>query len=127
MRFCPFCSAENADELAVCQSCGRRLPPLPPRRPRNAPPTGVLLPPRSLAVTQPPPVTAPRKTGTTNPPPTLTISRGTGGALNVSWTNGGTLQSTASLAAPITWTDVTSTSPFAVTGATTGTKFYRVR
>ena len=32
MRFCPFCSAENADELAVCQACGRRLPPLPPRR-----------------------------------------------------------------------------------------------
>jgi hypothetical protein len=46
VRFCPFCSAENADELAVCQSCGRRLPPLPPRRARNAPPTGVQLPPR---------------------------------------------------------------------------------
>ena len=46
MRFCPFCSAENADELAVCQACGRRLPPLPPRRARNAPPTGIQLPPR---------------------------------------------------------------------------------
>lgn len=69
MRFCPFCSAENADELAVCQSCGRRLPPVPPRRARNAPPTGVLLPPRSASTTQPPPVTAPRRATTTTPPP----------------------------------------------------------
>ena len=68
MRFCPFCSAENADELAVCQSCGRRLPPLPPRRARNAPPTGVLLPPRAITTTQPPPVTAPRRATATNPP-----------------------------------------------------------
>ena len=69
MRFCPFCSAENADDLAVCQSCGRRLPPLPPRRARNAPATGVLLPPRAATTTQPPPVTAPRRSGSTNPPP----------------------------------------------------------
>jgi hypothetical protein len=69
MRFCPFCSAENADELAVCQSCGRRLPPLPPRRAGNAPATGVLLPPRAASTTQPPPVTAPRRAGSTNPPP----------------------------------------------------------
>src|SRR5580692_9868260 len=55
MRFCPFCSAENADELAVCQACGRRLPPLPPRRTRNGPPTGVQLPPRS-GKTNPPPI-----------------------------------------------------------------------
>jgi hypothetical protein len=65
MRFCPFCSAENADELAVCQACGRRLPPLPPRRARNAPPTGVQLPPRSGGTTQPPPL---RRTGATIPP-----------------------------------------------------------
>ena len=65
MRFCPFCSAENADELAVCGACGRRLPPLPPRRARNAPPSGVLLPPR-VGVAQPPPL---RKPGTTSPPP----------------------------------------------------------
>jgi hypothetical protein len=67
MRFCPFCSAENADELAVCQSCGRRLPPLPPRRARNAPATGVQLPPRAGSG-QPaaPPM---RRAGTTNPPP----------------------------------------------------------
>jgi len=68
MRFCPFCSAENADDLAVCQSCGRRLPPLPPRRARNAPATGVLLPPRASTTTQPPPVTAPRRSVSTNPP-----------------------------------------------------------
>ena len=67
MRFCPFCSAENDDELAACQACGWRLPPLPPRRTRNAPPTGVQLPPRSSGNTQPPPL--PRKTGTTQPPP----------------------------------------------------------
>ena len=67
MRFCPFCSAENNDDMAVCQSCGRRLPPLPPRRARNAPPTGVQLPPRSTAPGSPPPV--PRRTGNTNPPP----------------------------------------------------------
>jgi hypothetical protein len=51
MRFCPFCSAENADELTVCQACGRRLPPLPPRRAqRGAAGGGVAVPPR------PPPV-----------------------------------------------------------------------
>lgn len=55
MRFCPFCSAENADDLAVCQACGRRLPPLPPRaRTRNAPPTGIQLPPRRANSTVPP-------------------------------------------------------------------------
>jgi len=57
MRFCPFCSAENNDDLAVCQACGRRLPPLPPRaRARNAPPTGIQLPPRRSSTTAPPPV-----------------------------------------------------------------------
>lgn len=67
MRFCPFCSAENADELAVCQACGRRLPPLPPRRARNAPASGVQLPPRSPAGQPPaPPI---RRPGTTSPPP----------------------------------------------------------
>ena len=57
MRFCPFCSAENADEMAACQACGRRLPPLPPRRAgsRNAPPTGINVPPRRAGTTNPPP------------------------------------------------------------------------
>jgi len=64
MRFCPFCSAENADELAVCQACGRRLPPLPPRRAGSkGQPTGVQLPPRPA----PPPI--PRKATPTQPPP----------------------------------------------------------
>ncbi|MEO8552343.1 MAG: hypothetical protein ABI678_20340, partial [Kofleriaceae bacterium] len=55
MRFCPFCSAENADDLAVCQACGRRLPPRPPRRgPRNAPPTGIQLPNRPAGSALPP-------------------------------------------------------------------------
>jgi hypothetical protein len=62
MRFCPFCSAENPDEQTVCTSCGRRLPPLPPRRKdRNAPPTGVMLPPR--------PAPPQRRSSTSNPPP----------------------------------------------------------
>jgi hypothetical protein len=66
MRFCPFCSAENADELAVCQACGRRLPPLPPRRAGSkGQPTGVQLPPRAAAA--PPPI--PRKASPTQPPP----------------------------------------------------------
>ena len=74
MRFCPFCSAENADELAVCGACGRRLPPLPPRRARGGPATGVQLPPRAATTTQPPqrPATTtqpPRGAGPTNPPP----------------------------------------------------------
>ena len=54
MRFCPFCTAENADEAAACTACSRRLPPLPPRRTRNAPPTGIQLPQRKAAPTQPP-------------------------------------------------------------------------
>lgn len=32
MRFCPFCSAENATIATHCGTCARRLPPLPPRR-----------------------------------------------------------------------------------------------
>ena len=32
MRFCPFCSAENAEEASHCVTCSRRLPPLPARR-----------------------------------------------------------------------------------------------
>jgi site-specific DNA-cytosine methylase len=67
VRFCPFCSAENADESMVCGTCGRRLPPLPPRR-RNAPPTGVQLPPnRQKPASNPPPV--PQRSGNTQPPP----------------------------------------------------------
>src|SRR5262245_42084146 len=63
MRFCPFCSAENADESAVCSACGRRLPPLPPRRAGSkGPPTGVQLPPRAGS-----PV-PPRKPPTLPPP-----------------------------------------------------------
>lgn len=67
MRFCPFCSAENADDLAVCQACGRRLPPLPPRRgpTRNAPPTGIQLPNRPAGSASPPP----RRPGSSIPPP----------------------------------------------------------
>jgi hypothetical protein len=66
MRFCPFCSAENADDQAACVSCGRRLPPLPPRRAaRNAPASGVQLPPRTSSPTLP----SLRKTGPTTPPP----------------------------------------------------------
>jgi hypothetical protein len=75
VRFCPFCSAENADELAVCQSCGRRLPPLPPRRARNAPPTGVQLPPRPATTTSPPPV--PRRPPTPPPPPPIATATAT--------------------------------------------------
>ena len=94
MRFCPFCSAENADESAVCASCGRRLPPLPPRRAGSkGQPTGVVLPPRPAhtpapTITRPPTNTpapeitpqntpAPQRTGrTTNPPPIPTRAKG---------------------------------------------------
>jgi hypothetical protein len=65
MRFCPFCSAENADESAVCASCGRRLPPLPPRRAGSkGQPTGVQLPPRNA-----PAAPAPQRKPPTMPPP----------------------------------------------------------
>lgn len=39
MRFCSFCNAETSDERNTCGACGRRLPPLPPRkqRPTSAP------------------------------------------------------------------------------------------
>jgi hypothetical protein len=63
VRFCPFCSAENTDESTVCETCGRRLPPRPPRA-RNAPPTGVQLPARAKPASNPP-QNAPRA----NPPP----------------------------------------------------------
>jgi hypothetical protein len=77
MRFCPFCSAENAEDQAVCQACGRRLPPLPPRRAQSrtgAPPTGITLPPRAASSTQGPPTgvtpaPARRAAGSTHPPP----------------------------------------------------------
>ena len=72
MRFCPFCSAENADDLAVCQACGRRLPPLPPRRgtTRNAPPTGIQLPNRPAGSrTIPPPSNIPTTPGIAALPP----------------------------------------------------------
>lgn len=86
MRFCPFCSAENADELTVCQSCGRRLPPLPPRRAGNAPGTGVQLPPRA-STTNPPP----RKAATVNPPlgdPAGAAPRPAGNAVGVPTSRG---------------------------------------
>src|SRR6185312_211455 len=72
MRFCPFCSAENADDLAVCQACGRRLPPLPPRRgpTRNAPPTGIQLPNRPAGSASPPA----RRPGSSIPPPAPTAA-----------------------------------------------------
>jgi hypothetical protein len=54
LRFCPFCSAENGDELTACEACGRRLPPLPPRRARAAP-GGVQVPPRPPAPSTTPP------------------------------------------------------------------------
>jgi len=41
MRFCPWCSAENASEAASCAACGRRLPPLPTRKQKGQP-TGVV-------------------------------------------------------------------------------------
>ena len=67
MRFCPFCSAENADESAVCASCGRRLPPLPPRRAGSkGQPTGVILPQRPPTPSGTPPPT--RKPPTLPPP-----------------------------------------------------------
>ena len=61
MRFCPFCSAENNDDQGACVACGRRMPPLPPRRARNAPATGVQLPPRAPQLPQ-------RKSNTIPPP-----------------------------------------------------------
>ena len=59
MRFCPFCSAETHDDLAVCPACGRRLPPVPPRRTPLAQPTRIQLPLRTPNPALPPPL--PRK------------------------------------------------------------------
>jgi hypothetical protein len=95
MRFCPFCSAENADDLAVCQACGRRLPPLPPRRAgsRNAPPTGVQLPVRPAAA----PPAAARRVGNTLPPPIPTASPIVTG---IAPTDSSTVQPARTVAAP---------------------------
>ena len=61
MRFCPFCSAENPSEASQCASCGRRLPPLPPRR-QGASPTAP--PPVGVASAEPaPPAAAPPAAG----------------------------------------------------------------
>jgi len=57
--------------------------------------------------------------------PKLSISR-SGTSLTISWTGTGTLQSTASLTAPVTWKDESSTSPFTAT-VTGNAKFYRVK
>jgi hypothetical protein len=56
--------------------------------------------------------------------PVLSVSHA-GTSLTISWTNGGKLQSTASLSSPISWTDESSTSPFTATISGTA-KFYRV-
>jgi len=57
--------------------------------------------------------------------PTLSIT-GSGASLSISWTEGGTLQSAASLSPPVTWTDVPGTSPQSV--STTGAaRFFRVK
>ncbi len=56
--------------------------------------------------------------------PVLTVSRA-GASLSISWTNGGKLQSTSSLTAPVTWTDEASASPFAATPSAAA-KYYRV-
>lgn len=72
MRFCPFCSAENAGDAVSCAACGRRLPPLPNRRAKTmgAPPTGVIPPSddgrRALATALMPPPAALRRSA---PPP----------------------------------------------------------
>jgi len=58
--------------------------------------------------------------------PKLTITR-SGTSLSISWTGTGTLQSTTSLASPITWKDEGSTSPFTVTSLSGNAKFYRVK
>ena len=34
MRFCPFCSAQNLPTAPSCNTCGRKLPPVPERRAR---------------------------------------------------------------------------------------------
>lgn len=66
MRFCPYCSAENADLALECQSCKRRLLPLPAPRagsdgapvPASGPGTGAVAAPAvetRSGVTLPPP------------------------------------------------------------------------
>jgi hypothetical protein len=58
--------------------------------------------------------------------PTLGAPVISGGNFTVTWTGGGTLQSTTSLAEPITWTDLESSGTH--TEAVSGTmKFFRVR
>ncbi len=44
MRFCPWCSAENASEASSCAACGRRLPPLPTRKQKAPGPATAITP-----------------------------------------------------------------------------------
>src|SRR5262245_34619611 len=53
MRFCPFCSAENASVATHCATCARRLPPLPPRK--RGDPSTVQPPPAAPAPAPAPP------------------------------------------------------------------------
>ena len=69
MRFCPYCSAENADLALECQSCKRRLLPLPaPRAGSDGAPVGAG-PSGSGAVAAPAVET---RSGVTLPPPNRT-------------------------------------------------------
>jgi hypothetical protein len=84
MRYCPSCSAENADDASRCAACGRTLPPLPARRqtplpaarpsltamgmqPQSRPPARVTRPLDPDQV-PPPPLTVPPPSPA-NPPP----------------------------------------------------------
>ena len=58
--------------------------------------------------------------------PVITVTRAANGDINITWTNGGTLQSTAALGPNATWADVDSDGSYSA--PVTGTQlFFRVR
>ena len=60
-------------------------------------------------------------------PPQITSATLGNGQITIKWSNGGTLQSTPSLASPINWTDIPNSSGGSFSEAAIGTKFYRVK
>src|SRR2546427_9040550 len=60
-----------------------------------------------------------------HPPPQITSLLRSGNNITITWTNGGTLEWTTSLNAPVTWTSTSDNVSY--TEAVSGNKYFRVK